>query len=265
MSFVNMGGYQDIEEYQRVFRENSSRWDYLISQNEYSTEIFRRAFAFDKKILEIGYPRNDVLINNNNSIFIKDIKDRLGIPLDKKVILYAPTWRDNQYHMDGKYKFSMGLNIQEVLDELGEEYILLLKPHYLVTDKIDIIGYEKQIFIFDVQQDIQELYLITDILITDYSSVMFDYSLLKRPIIFFTYDLKQYKEEIREFYFDIFADPPGKIVLNNEQLVQAIKSVNIDYLNYKNNYQKFSETYNSKDDGKASKKVVELIETLSQN
>lgn len=258
MSFVNMGGHRDILEYRNTFKKNSSRWDYLISQNSYSTEIFRRAFAFSKEMLEIGYPRNDILFNKDEN-YLNKIKSGLDIPNGYKVILYAPTWRDNQYDKDGNYKFIMPIDLQKVIDSLGDESILLLKPHYLIADKIDASSYEKNVRICGIQQDIQDLYLVSDILITDYSSVMFDYSILKRPIIFFMYDFEEYQNEMREFYFDILEEAPGRIVLNNDELINAIKSVDVDFKGYNNKYKLFCEKYNSKDVGDASRKIIEII------
>ena len=84
MEKVNMSGHQNIEKYRENFAKNSSTWDYLISQNSYSSEIFKRAFAFDGEMLEIGYPRNDILVNENNETKINEIKSKLGIDKDKK-------------------------------------------------------------------------------------------------------------------------------------------------------------------------------------
>lgn len=260
MSFVNMGGHRNIEEYRSTFKKNSSRWDYLISQNSYSTEIFKRAFAFNKEMLEIGYPRNDILFNKDES-YLNEIKNKLNIPNGYKVILYAPTWRDNQYDDHGNYKFVMPINLQQFVDSLGDECILLLKPHYLIADKIDVSNYEKNFRVCGIQQDIQELYLVSDILITDYSSVMFDYSILKRPIIFFMYDLDEYQNEMREFYFDILEEAPGRIALNNDELINAIKNVDVDFKEYNDKYKLFCEKYNSKDEGNASKKIIEIVKT----
>src|SRR5690606_16039435 len=97
------------EKYKREFILESSKWDYLISPNAYSTGIFKRAFNFNKTIIESGYPRNDYLINNNNKTEVNKIKQKLGLPKDKKIILYAPTWRDNQFYSKGHYKFNLNL------------------------------------------------------------------------------------------------------------------------------------------------------------
>lgn len=260
MSFVNMSGDNDIENYKNAFEKDSRMWDYLISQNAYSTEIFKSAFAFDKEILEIGYPRNDMLINTDEKQ-LKELKFKLNIPENYKVILYAPTWRDNQYNEKGKYKFIMPINLKQFVDNFGDEYILILKPHYLIVDKFDISNYIDNVRLCEIEQDIQQLYIISDILITDYSSVMFDYSILKRPIIFYMYDLEEYQNEIRGFYFDILEEAPGKIVLNNKELINAIKNINCNTEKYIIKYDTFNKKYNAKDDGNSSKTIIELIES----
>lgn len=260
MNFINMGGHKNIEEYKSTFKQNSSRWDYLISQNDYSNEIFKSAFAFNKKILNIGYPRNDLLFNYDVNK-LEEIKKSLHIPANYKVILYAPTWRDNRYDEKGNYKFTIPIDLKQFIDNLGEEYILILKPHYLIADKLDISNYKEKVRLCGIGQDIQELYLISDILITDYSSVMFDYSILRKPIIFFMYDLEEYKNEMREFYFDILEEAPGQIVLNNEELINAIKEIDYNTEKYSGKYKTFNEKYNSKDIGNASEKIIQVIKS----
>src|SRR5699024_4673292 len=84
--------------YKRNFFNQSRRWDYLSSPNQYSSDIFRRAFRFDGKMLEFGYPRNDILYNENNAQSIQRLKEKMEIPTEKKVILYAPTWRDDEFY-----------------------------------------------------------------------------------------------------------------------------------------------------------------------
>ena len=135
------------------------------------------------------------------------IKSRLKIPKDKKIILYAPTWRENKFYNKEAYKFTTEMDFDEMHDQLSDEYILIVKFHYLVKDKsIDWSKYDDFIIECDEEWDIQELYLISDIMITDYSSVLFDYAILKRPMIYFTYDIDEYTKNVRSFYFDIFEE-----------------------------------------------------------
>lgn len=107
---VHMPG-TTTEKYKKNFIYEANKWDYLISPNAYSTEIFRRAFAYNNRIIETGYPRNDILFTHNNEQDIASIKNKLNIPLHKKVMLYAPTWRDDDYHSVGKYKLDLQLDL----------------------------------------------------------------------------------------------------------------------------------------------------------
>lgn len=254
---VSMEGEKDLEAYKKNFIKNSGTWDYLLSQNSYSTGIFRRAFAFKKEVLEIGYPRNDLLFHKNNMEEIRKLKERLKLPTDKKVILYAPTWRDNAHYGHQQYKFSTGIDFDYLKEKLSPEYIMIVKAHYLVGEQLDDSAYRGFLYQFNASYDIAELYLVSDLLITDYSSVMFDYSILHRPMIFYTYDLEQYKNELRGFYFDFMNEAPGPIVITTKQLVDAI--LGYDFNQYKEKYRAFSEKFNHADNGTASKQVVDLI------
>ena len=263
MDRMDMGGSTDINDYHRQFLVTCKDWDYLISQNNFSTEIFRSCFAFkDRPILEIGYPRNDILIRDNKKDKIIEYKKMLGLPLDKKIILYAPTWRNNEYSVKGKYKFASKLNFDKAQKELSDEYIFIVKYHYLVSDKIDWSPYEGFVYTFDETKDIAWLYLVSDMMITDYSSVMFDYSLLKRPMLFFAYDLQDYKENLRGFYFDFVEEAPGPISRDTNQLINDIKSY--EPLKWEDKYQTYSNKYNHVDDGHASEKVIDLIKNRSK-
>ncbi|ADC48041.1 CDP-glycerol:poly(glycerophosphate) glycerophosphotransferase [Methanobrevibacter ruminantium M1] len=261
MDYIDMSGNQDIEAYHEEFRKNTSAWQYLISQNEYSSNIFRRAFDFKGEMLEIGYPRNDILVNKDNEKDIDEIKTRLNIPKDKKIILYAPTWRDNQFYTKGQYKFATEMDFDRLYEEFSDDYALIIKFHYLVKENMDWSKYNDFIIECDADWDIQELYLISDMMITDYSSVMFDYSILKRPMIFFAYDLDDYKNNLRDFYFDMVEDVPGPICQTNEELVDFIKNYSENA--YKNTfgekYEKWNDKFNQFDDGKASQKIINLI------
>lgn len=260
MDDVFMANGESIDVYKKKFNDNAQTWDYLISQNPFSTETFRRCFAFKKDMLKIGYPRNDILIKENNPESLIKIKKELGLPLDKKILLYAPTWRDDEFSHDKQYKFCTKMDFDLLKQELEKEYVIIVKYHYLISDAIDWTPYKGFAYNFDATHDISILYLVSDILITDYSSVMFDFSVLKRPMFFYCYDLEKYKNHLRGFYFDFEAEAPGPISETTVQLIQHIKGNNEE--EYKERYEKFSEKYNPWDDGNASRKVVELIETF---
>jgi CDP-glycerol glycerophosphotransferase len=214
---------------------------------------------FDKTMLETGYPRNDILHSPDRDKLAQQIKERLRIPKDKKVILYAPTWRDDEYYAKGQYKFELRLDLDMLHRELGKEYVVLLRTHYFIADSIDVSALEGFAYNVSKYDDISELYLISDILITDYSSVFFDYANLKRPMLFFTYDLEKYRDMLRGFYFDIEREVPGPLVFTSEEVVDAIKNIEDIKKQYSQIYEGFYHRFCEWEDGHASEKVVKSV------
>ncbi|WP_425320372.1 CDP-glycerol glycerophosphotransferase family protein [Neobacillus soli] len=246
------------EQYKQNFFQETRNWDYLISPNRYSSEIFRRAFQFEKEMIESGYPRNDIFYKPERDAIAEQFKETHHLPKDKKIILYAPTWRDNQYYQVGKYKLDLHLDLDMLREELGDEYIVIMRMHYLVAENFDLSAFEGFAYDFSRHEDIQELYVISDVLITDYSSVFFDYANLKRPMIFFTYDLEEYKDDIRGFYFDFEEKAPGPLVETTEEVIEAVKALSDKkFSNEKMNdfYQRFCYL----EDGHAAERVVKEV------
>ena len=201
------------------FVKKCGRWDYLTVQSDFVADITERCFRFKNKFLKFGYPRTDILYTKNNPEDIADLKEKMGLPRDKKVILYAPTWRLRN-------KFDLMVDLDSFKKSLSDEYILILRLHHLSAS-----GWKqppKDDFIYDLTDygSVEELYLISDILVTDYSSVMFDYAILDRPIFLFTYDMEEYRDKLRGMYFDIEELAPGPIVYTSKELEEAI--INID-------------------------------------
>ena len=239
----------------RSYDIDSARYNYMISPNAFCTKIFPAAFNINKeRLIETGYPRNDVMSNVTDDEKLK-IKKELNIPPYKKVILYAPTWRDNQYVAKG-YTFKLEVDFHKWHQYLKDDYIVLFKPHYLIINDYkstnDLQGFLHNI---DADQDISPLYLITDILITDYSSVFYDFAVMNKPMYFYMYDLKDYQEELRGFYIDIYKDLPGQIYENEDDLLKDVIEKKYDYAKLK----VFKERFNNHDDGKASKRVVDIV------
>lgn len=245
--------------YHKNFVREANRWDALVSPNDYSTQIFRSAFGFNNQILKIGYPRNDELINTQPQD-IDAIKEQLGIPLDKKVVMYAPTYRDNQFAEKGKYTFELPFDLDDFRKSFGDDTVLILRMHYLISNALDISDYSDFVYDYSNYPNISDLYLVSDLLITDYSSVFFDYAYLKRPILFYPYDYHLYKEELRGFYLNYEKDLPGKIAKNSKQLLEEINhalahpdmSANQKFMNFYNRFCAIN-------DGLSSLKVVNYV------
>lgn len=245
-----------------VYRNNiiseSVNWSYLISPNRYSTDIFKQAFGYKGEMIESGYPRNDTLYNKTVEQ-TEAIKRNLGIATERKVVLYAPTWRDDNYFEQGRYKFDFQFDLQKLKERFGDEFVLLTRMHYLVAENFDFGAYGD--FVKDVSSypDIAELYLISDLLITDYSSVFFDFANLNRPIIFYMYDLVDYRDRLRGFYFDIENEAPGPIVQTESDLFEEIASAMKNGHQSPGKFQAFYDRFCYLEDGKATKRVVEEL------
>lgn len=237
---------------------NASQWKYLVSANKYSTDIFRRVFAYQGEILEYGYPRNDILYEKDHEI-VKNIKRKLNIHSNKKIILYAPTWRDDEYYEPGQYKFNLKLNLEKLKNKIGKEYIILIRTHYFIADKLDLKDLENFAFNVSYHDDIGELYLISDILITDYSSVFFDYANLKRPILFYTYDLKKYSSTLRGFYINMEKDVPGPLLFTTDEIISGIQNIDKITNDFKEKYNEFYNKFCYLDDGNASEKISKKV------
>ena len=251
--------YSADPQYKPNFYKQSRRWDYLSSPNAYSSEIFRSAFKYEKEMLEFGYPRNDILYTHNNPKDITKLKERMKLPVDKKVVLYAPTWRDDEFFSAGKYKFTLQLELDKLQASLGDEYIVLLRMHYFIANQLDTSKYDGFVYDFSSYDDIAELYLVSDILITDYSSVFFDYANLERPILFYTYDLENYRDKLRGFYLDIEKEVPGPLLRTTEEVIHAISTIDDVQKEYENKYNSFYDRFCKWDNGQASENTVKAV------
>ena len=244
--------------YKENVYKQTRQWDYLVSANRYCTKIFKHCFLFENKIIETGYPRNDILHIEEDGL-VERIRSQVGLTDHRKVILYAPTFRDDQFYQLGKYKYSEAMDFSYMKEALQGEYVLLFRAHYLIADTLELDDVSDFVINVSNYEDIEELYLISDILITDYSSVAFDYTNLKRPMIFFTYDLEKYREILRGFYLDLERELPGPIVCSTEEVVEAIRNIKKIEVAYKDRYDKFYETYCSLEDGQSTKRLVQQV------
>lgn len=261
---TNDNAMNNIKDIRKKYKEDSKKYNYLISSSKFCTEKFMSAFNLKNKnlILETGFPRCDYLINYNKKD-INKIKEKLNLPKDKKIILYAPTWRDNQHQSALGYTYKLALNFDKLKEQFEKDYIILFRTHYFIENKINLTKYKN--FVYDVSnyEDINELYIISDLLITDYSSVFFDYALLNRPIIFYMYDYKEYKNNLRDFYIDL-KELPGPITKNEDELLKELRNIKNYNKTYKEKYNKFNNKFNYLHKGDSTRKIIEIINKGSE-
>lgn len=254
----------NAETVRSVYEKDATRYTYMISPSRYCTEKFTSAFNLKKLhqediIIEEGYPRNDEIVNHSKED-IETIKRKLRIPNDKKVILYAPTWRENQHEEGVGYVYTPPIDFKHFMDLFGDDYIILFRAHYFIANQLNFEDYEGFVLDASSYSEINDLYIVSDMLITDYSSVFFDYGILKRPIIFYMYDLDYYAGDLRGFYLTT-DNLPGPIAKTEDELQKCISEVS-EWFNseeYRDKYEKFNKTFTYLDDGHATERVVKKI------
>ncbi|WP_433474620.1 bifunctional glycosyltransferase/CDP-glycerol:glycerophosphate glycerophosphotransferase [Spirillospora sp. CA-142024] len=234
------------------------QWDLLLAQNTFSVPLFRRAFGYAGDVLESGYPRNDVLSSPHREEIAGAVRRRLGIPDGKRVVLYAPTWRDDFHHAIGKRAFRLEFELDRFRAALGRDHVLLLRTHYLVTDRPRLRPGDCVMDV-SVYPDISELFLISDVLVTDYSSSMFDFAVTGRPMVFFTYDLERYRDHVRGFYFDFDAEAPGPLLGTTQEVVEALREPDALDAGFRDARAAFAARYCPHDDGHAASRVLDRV------
>jgi CDP-glycerol glycerophosphotransferase len=236
-----------------------ARWDALLSPNAVSTPRFQKAFGFTGPVHETGYPRNDVLSSPERDRIRAAVRAELGIADGVTAVLYTPTWRDDQVFAEGGGpQHSFPLDLSEFAADLGEDHVLLLRLHQMVSDRLEFPdgGPVRDVSAYP---DIRYLYLAADVLVTDYSSTMFDFAVTGRPIINFTYDLDYFQNELRGFYFDLAEAAPGPLLSTSDEVLAAIAELSRQPWVPTDRYTRFQETFCSLEDGHATDRVLDLF------
>lgn len=252
-------GYDVTSAKERPVVDHVREWDYYIANAKYDAKVIRSSTGYDKEIKVLGMACVDnVLKNANNKNFKKEVLKKIGIESkvkDKKIILYAPTFRD--FDLDKE-------TIDVPIDHLAnlKNYIILVRLHPLVRDKINLnlFNHDNIINVCDYP-DSSELLPVADILITDYSSIIHEFSPLKKPSIFYAYDYDKYVKLRGGFDLDYKKELPGPICYNEKELIQTLEDIDKIEKEYKPNLEAFNKKYNYLSDGNASKRFVDnLIE-----
>lgn len=235
-------------------KRDSQQMDLLISGCQKSTDIFKKSFWYSGSIISSGTPREDYLLNANPSE-ISRIKQKLGIDKKKRIILYAPTFRKD--HSTDIYNLDFSAIKRELQKKTGEDWLILMRLHPNMSYLSQKLKQNSSDFInVSTYDDIQELLLISDIVISDYSSLIFDFAFTKRPCFLYVPDLDEYTKNDRGFYFNI-SELPFPIAKTNEELIELINS-HIDS-SYKSKVEDFLKSIGTFETGHACENIVNYI------
>lgn len=236
-----------LEEVRDNYWQEARRVTRMPSPSPFYTEKLISAFHLREAgktdiFTELGYPRNDRLLAADEREMLR-IRRKLGIPKERRVILYAPTWRENQHVPGEAYRYRLEVDFNKWKQVLGGAYAVLFRAHYLVAEQYDFSKWNGFVYNVSDWDDVNDLYLAADVLITDYSSVFFDFANLGRPILFYMYDYEAYRKEMRDFYFeeDLL---PGPVLRDEESLLQRLTDVNGVAREYQEKYAAFNRKFN---------------------
>ncbi|MGY1618881.1 CDP-glycerol glycerophosphotransferase family protein [Geodermatophilus sp. SYSU D00691] len=239
--------------------QDIARWDHLLSPNPASTPRLRGAFGYRGPVHETGYPRNDLLSSPRRDEVRAKVRADLGIADGQTAVLYTPTWRDDLvFEKAGDRDFEFPIDIDAFTERLGRDHVLLLRLHNMVMDRLEVVEGSA---VRDAcsHPDIADLYLAADVMVTDYSSTMFDFAITGKPMLFFTYDLDRYRDQLRGFYFDLEEVAPGPLVHTSAELVDALADLDAVRAASAERYARFRETFSLLEDGHATDRVLDLL------
>lgn len=227
----------------------SKKTTHFIIASNWMRSVYKTAFEVEgDKVYNIGCPRTDLFFNKN---FLKDINnqfyDRYPELKGKKLILYAPTFRDDELNA------TIHLDINKLLNDLPEEYIIGLRLHPHIASQLNKSILNNRVYDFSSYNRLNTLLVVSDILISDYSSIIFEYALLDKPMIFYAYDLEDFKKDSRGFYEDYESVVPGPIVNKTSDLIPFILNPQV------NDLKSFREKYLENCDGKSVKRLYSLL------
>jgi len=236
-------------------RTERANWDLFVSQNGDTTPIIQQAYDFRgddaSAVLEIGYPRNGELTAIDPDR-VAEIRRRIGIPDGSRVVMYAPTWREASQNVEL-------LHLPELAGAVGAGFTFLQRGHVRTLEDTAAVRSDAVIDVSTYPQ-INDLFMVTDLLITDYSSMMFDYSVTRRPMLFYTPDIEEYTDpRVRGAYFDLEEVAPGPVVRTVPEVVDLLRSIDTWVPTYAERYDAWHDRFNHLDDGRAAARAVDAL------
>ena len=264
-----------VRELRRALAQDPNNWRYVVSPGAFATSILEASFAPAGEVLETGLPRTDLLLGGNREERAAEVRERLGLG-ERTVVLYAPTYRDDLDYAIGRkphlprdrptyqsdldyldgYRLGATLDLAALAAALGDQYAVLFHKHARVVstpaglgDARDVSGYP----------DGLELLLVADVLVTDYSSWIFDFAATGRPIVLFAPDFEEYRDQIRGLHVDLMDEGPGPVVSTTDEVIEAVRDLEGVQTRLQQRYESFVAVYCPLADGRASSRVVERV------
>jgi CDP-glycerol glycerophosphotransferase (TagB/SpsB family) len=243
--------------YRDLMTREVKAWDYLLAQNKYSRECLPRAFGYQGRVLLSGYPRNDKIASASGSSGRLRIRQELGISDDSFVLLYAPTWRDAAKLRTGGYSLELFLDIEKILSAMPD--VTILVRGHPNTAKSGHVQYETRCLDVRNYPRLTSLFVASDCLITDYSSIMFDYANTGKPIVHMVPDLSQYGSNVRGFYVPLESIAPGPLCFDTDEVLQWIDKPSALAHDFRDRYKRFVDQFVPLDDGQAAERVWNAV------
>ncbi|MDD2858818.1 MAG: bifunctional glycosyltransferase family 2 protein/CDP-glycerol:glycerophosphate glycerophosphotransferase [Candidatus Nanopelagicales bacterium] len=249
---VSLDPSRSRQEFADLLRR-SDNWDFALSSNAYSTERWSHAYPCSYQWLEFGYPRNDVLVNAA-AADIERSRALIGVRPGQTAVLYAPTYRD----VEGDT--SLRIDFDALIAHVPHDVVFILRAHHTTTlgPKVKELVASGRVIDGSAFPSIIDCYLAADVLITDYSSVMFDYAVLDRPIVIYADDWEAY-QEARGTYFDLLASPPGAVATTQAQLNSIFEQRSYEAPESRARLARFRERFCAFDDGQAARRVITTV------
>ncbi|MGN0466232.1 MAG: CDP-glycerol glycerophosphotransferase family protein [Lachnospiraceae bacterium] len=244
---VNEGRLKELEK-----RANQKITDLVVNSDE-TKKLYAGCFGIsENKVRVFGLPRTDVFFNKRvQQKKLEEFYTEYPELKDKKIILYAPTFRDDELVHP-----SIAFSIDKLMEQMDENVCLALRLHPFVAYSIPYEGkYKNRVYDFSLYNKLNTLLFATDCLVTDYSSIIFEYVALNRPMVFYAYDLDEFKKDGRGFYNEYETYVPGPVVQSEKELIEALKKESIN----QEEIEKFRKRAYAYTDGRATKRLIDKI------
>ncbi len=243
----------------RSYLDRAADWDYLVSPASYGTEALCAEFGFPNEVLEIGYPRNDVLQSAEADDIRHRVRTGLGIRADQQVVLYAPTFRDHLAQNDFRAAMVDFLDTRQLAAELGEDWVIMVRGHAFNARVASRLGSAGSVIDVTDYPDVNDLCLASDAAVLDYSSLRFDYALTGKPMLFMVPDLKLWSESSRGALFAYPPTAPGPMLNTTAEVAESLLGLESVRAEYAEAYATFRSTFCDLDDGHAAARLVDRV------